>query len=163
MLETSVSLYAGAFPRLVVVLRPEDRRLADDVAAAGGRTRVEIIYCSEAIQGMGHSLAAGARAAADWRYLFVALADMPWIRAETLTLLRQEMESRPADTIIVPTFEGRPGHPVGFGARYLPRLAALSGDAGARQVILTAADRVDRVAVADPGVVKDLDTPPAND
>jgi molybdenum cofactor cytidylyltransferase len=139
---------------------------------------------------MGRSLAAGAAAAGGWDYLFVALADMPWVRPDTLERLQQEMEEAGPDTIILPVCPARrstvrpgltkpggatsglprpglarpglarPGHPVGFGADYLPDLAALRGDEGARGLISKAGNRVHRVLVEDVGVLQDLDTPP---
>jgi molybdenum cofactor cytidylyltransferase len=85
---------------------------------------------------------------------------MPWVRAETLATLRRAMEAAADDAIIVPEHEGRPGHPVGFGAAHLGALAALTGDSGARDVVRGAGDRVRRVPVDDPGVLADLDSPP---
>jgi molybdenum cofactor cytidylyltransferase len=112
---------------------------------------------------MGHSLAAGAAAANGWRYAFVALADMPWVLANTLAELRALMEkqlaSRHGPVIVQPTFDGVPGHPVGFSADLFPALRALQGDEGARRVLRSHTGAVLHVEVDDPGVLKDLDTP----
>jgi molybdenum cofactor cytidylyltransferase len=154
LLDASVALYAAAFERLVVVLRPEDDLLAAVPAA------VRVVRCADAHLGMGHSLACGARAAEGWSQVFVALADMPWVRAETLRALQATLAEAPADAIVQPVYQGKPGHPVGFGATHLPALTRMSGDAGARELLATAGDRLVRVPVDDPGVLQDLDTPP---
>ena len=160
LLEASVALYGTAFPRLMVVLRPDDTDLVTKVHAV--RPDARIVYCEDAAEGMGHSLAAGARAARAWRYVFVALADMPWVKPETLARLRRALENAPDDAIVVPEYRGQPGHPVGFGGSHLAALAGLSGDAGARRVVRAAGDRVRRISVDDPGVLEDLDAPPAS-
>ena len=59
---------------------------------------------------------------------------------------------------MAPSFEGRRGHPVLFGAGWLPALRALSGDEGARAILQTA-QRLTLVAVEDPGVLLDVDRP----
>jgi len=160
LLQASVALYAAAFARLVVVLRPGDDDLAAGVEALC--PHAQIVRCADAAEGMGRSLAAGARAARTWGYAFVALADMPWVRPETLQRLRRALEAAAEDAIVVPVHQGRPGHPVGFAARYLDALAELGGEAGARRVVEAAGERVLRIEVDDPGVLKDLDAPPTS-
>jgi len=161
LLAASVALYSQAFAKLIVVLRPGDDDLVAEVQASAEGAKVEIVFCADAIEGMGRSLAAGAAAAQAWDYLFVALADMPWVSLDTLAHLRQEMQRAGSASIILPVKGNHPGHPVGFGADYLPALATLAGDQGARSLVQKAGDRVHRVVVEDAGVIQDLDTPPA--
>lgn len=161
LLAASVALYSQAFPKLIVVLRPEDDDLAAQVQASADGANVEVVFCADAVEGMGRSLAAGAAAAQAWDYLFVALADMPWVQLDTLAHLRREMQRAGSDSIVLPVNGNHPGHPVGFGASYLPALATLTGDQGARSLVQKAGDRVHRVIVEDAGVLQDLDTPPA--
>lgn len=161
LLTASLRLYRQTFRRLIVVLRPEDRDLAQllQKEAAGGDVRV--VPCPDARHGMGHSLACGAAAATGWHYLFVALGDMAWVRPDTLSRLVAAMEAAAAEAILQPVHRGTPGHPVGFGAAWFPQLTAVTGDEGARSVVRTAGDRLIRIAVDDPGVLQDLDVPPA--
>lgn len=154
----SLDLYAAAFEAVIVVVRPEDDALAAQLA--GRSSTAHLVRCAEAAGGMGHSLACGARAAADWDFLFVALADMPWVRPDTLTRLRDTLLAAPADCVLQPRHRGRPGHPVGFAGRYLGALTALRGDAGARAVVAGAGEDLIRLDVDDPGILEDLDTPP---
>ncbi|MFU8816108.1 MAG: nucleotidyltransferase family protein [Pseudomonadales bacterium] len=159
LLSASVSLYAAAFEQLIVVLRPEDDDLAAAVSAAATGTP-RVVRCADAHLGMGHSLAAGIRAAAGWRYAFVALADMAWVRVETLARLRAVLTAAPPDAIVQPAYHGAAGHPVGFGAAHFARLCRLSGDEGARSLVREARAQLVTVDVDDPGVLEDLDTPP---
>jgi molybdenum cofactor cytidylyltransferase len=59
--------------------------------------------------------------------------------------------------IAAPVFEGRRGNPVAFGARHLPALLALTGEHGARSLLRS--EPVVEVAVDDPGILRDIDTP----
>lgn len=165
LLLASLRLYRAALHDVLVVLRPEDDELADAVTheAAAGAGSTRVVRCPDAHRGMGHSLACGARAAAGWDYLFVALADMAWIRPETLLRLRETLAAAPPDAVLQPVHRGRPGHPVGFGAVHFPRLAALTGDEGARSVVRAAGTALIRLEVDDEGVLEDLDVPKEND
>jgi molybdenum cofactor cytidylyltransferase len=157
LLAASVRLYGAAFDRLVVVLRPDDEDAAREVSETCAAAC--IVRCADARLGMGHSLAEGARHAQDWQYLFVALADMPWVRPATLQHLRSVLEAAPPDAIVQPAHRGEPGHPVGFGAAHLVDLTRLQGDAGARSLLRGAGAYRQVIEVDDPGVLADLDTP----
>lgn len=148
----------------MVVLRPEDRDLVEDIRAADWAARVQVVLCADARLGMGHSLACGARAAAQrgWDRLFVALGDMAWVQPATLAILQDALANANGPAIVQPVHDGEPGHPVGFSRDYLPRLMALSGDQGARPLVRGAAAGLIRVPVVDAGVLEDLDTPPTD-
>jgi molybdenum cofactor cytidylyltransferase len=118
--------------------------------------------------GMGSSLAFGARqiiARAEedevgWDAVLICLGDLPGLRAAAIERILEAAEAgRMPDQIVVPTFEGRRGHPVLFGRAFWPDLAALSGDEGAKGVIEAAGDRVTFVEMADDAILLDLDTP----
>jgi len=66
MLETSLARYQEVFERVFVVLRPDDKAWAHRL------TDARIVYAEDAALGMGHSLAAGVKAAQHLDYLFVA-------------------------------------------------------------------------------------------
>ena len=157
MLLSTLSTYVEAFDRVVVVLRPDDDML-DDIQARFP----EVICVSAPLAhlGMGHSLAAGCSAAKDWRYLFVGLADMPFIRVRTLSRLRRAMEGTSPPLILQPLYDGRPGHPVGFHHSCFDELEKLTGDQGARLVIAAHRDDLVQQETEDPGVIEDIDTPP---
>lgn len=110
--------------------------------------------------GMGNSLAAGANAiAGDVGAVAVVLADMPSLKSETIGGLIDRFEPESGKDIAVPMFDGRRGHPVIFGRRYLGALRALSGDQGARSILSEHPECVLTVDVDDPGALQDVDTP----
>ena len=85
----------------------------------------------------------------------IALADMPFVQPDTIVAIVQALNSGAG--IVVPTFLGTRGNPVGFSREYLPQLLALRGDQGARSLLKTFP--VTEVAVIDAGVLKDIDVP----
>jgi molybdenum cofactor cytidylyltransferase len=130
----------------------------DDLLADLG---VQTVRIPASPRGMGISLAAAARClmtrmeqGAPITGCVVALADMPWVRPETIRTLLDQAD---VDRIVVPVYRGRRGHPVVFGARFLPELADLAGDTGARSLLQRYGVR--EVECEDPGIMRDVDTP----
>jgi molybdenum cofactor cytidylyltransferase len=141
----------AAVDEIVAVVRPGDVVLADSLRGQGARVTV----CPRAAEGMGVSLAWGVRAAPAAAAWIVALADMPWIRAETIASVANALRS--GATIAAPEYRGTRGHPVGFSRALYGELAALSGDEGAKALL--EGHPISRVAVDDPGALRDVDTP----
>lgn len=153
MIARAVARYAAEFAALHVVLRPGDEAIADLIAPWQPR----IVVAAHASEGMGHSLAAGVRALGECEQVVVALADMPFVAAETLRRLRAMMGP---GRIARPMYRGVPGHPVAFSEVFLDELMALKGDQGARDVIRAHPDALVQWWVEDAGVVQDVDVPP---
>ena len=145
---------AGAITKaglpLLVVLGHEAERVQAALAASDAR----FVIAPEHARGMGHSLAAGIAAALpSWAGALVCLADMPWVRPETLAALAAALDG--PDAVAVPVHDGARGNPVAWGRGWFARLAALDGDAGAR-ALLAAATPTE--VGADWGVLHDADT-----
>ena len=164
MLCATTRTYTAVFPRTCVVLRGED----DGLQALLERELpvVKTVIAANAHLGMGHSLAAGIAAISDWQHVFVALADMPFVRRDSLETLQSCMNKAlaraPEDPVIIqPEYRGTPGHPVGFSQHFFTELKKLTGDRGARQVINSATKtQLTRIRLDDPGILQDLDQPP---
>lgn len=123
---------------------------------ASGAQVDELVLCEDAARGMGHTLAAGMRDLPPWRGCLVCLADMPFIRPDTLSLLLQALRR---DRILVPVHDNERGNPVGFGSDWFAALQGCSGDAGAREIVRGHPDQIDLLSVDDPGILQDVDTP----
>ena len=117
---------------------------------------VPLHIAAGAERGMGATLASGAGAVSDWDFVIVALGDMPWIRPDTLQAVAAAARR---ERIVVPSYEKQRGHPVAFGADFLPALRRLHGDRGGRAIVSAHPDAVCELAVNDPGVVSDVDKP----
>ena len=83
----------------------------------------------------------------------IALADMPYVQPSTIHAIRDALQTG-AD-IVVPSFGGRRGNPVGFSARYRADLLALRGDQGARQLLRDYPLQI--LDVGDAGILRDID------
>lgn len=143
----------AACPRVVAVVRPGDEALARLLAAAG----CEPVFCPQAHRGMGHSLAAGVQATPDADGWLVALADMPFIAADSHRAVLASL--RAGASLAAPIHDGRRGHPVGFARTWLSELTALTGDRGARAILESNRRQLTLCPVDDPGVIQDIDRP----
>lgn len=151
LLDASLRLPCTRLDEVWLVLRPDDPR------PVGLADTVQIVQAPGTRLGLGHSIAAGVSQLAQTSHaeaLAVFLADMPFIEPATLDAL---LATHDAGHICVPTYQGRPGHPVIFGRRFWPELCQLAGDSGARAVLQRHSDAVRRVAVEDPGILLDID------
>lgn len=142
-------------PRVVAVVPPDDGGVADVLGQHG----CEVTVCPEADNGMGLSLAHAIRhcligqpPGQGW---LVALGDMPFVEPSTLHALARAIGEGAA--IAAPLLDGRRGNPVAFGATHRDALLALDGDQGARRLLTSST--VTTIAVSDPGILRDIDSP----
>lgn len=148
VLEHAVLALRPVVHRLLLVIRPGPPELL----ALGRAHGCEPLLLASA--GLGDSLAAAVRQAPEARGWLIALGDMPFVLPQTVAQVARAMDEQ---RIVLPVHAGQPGHPVGFGRAFGPALARLQGERGAR--VLWREEALRRVAVADAGVLWDVDTP----
>lgn len=155
VLQASLDTALQVFSQVHVVLRE-----TDDIDALGIAATVPVVRSPQADLGMGHSLASGIAALgdSDAQAVAILLADMPWLRRETLLQLTAHADPQ---RIVMPVYDGQQGHPVIIGRAFWPLLEGLTGDKGAKAVIGAHAQACIRVQTDDPGVLLDADTPDA--
>ncbi|HJV92919.1 MAG TPA: nucleotidyltransferase family protein, partial [Azonexus sp.] len=141
---------AEACRRSIVVIRPGDTALASLLAEEGLAT----VVCNEAGKGMGHSLSRGIAASAEADGWLLALADMPDIEPASYQAVLRALQN--GASLARPSYQGKVGHPVGFGANYLADLLALTGDQGGKAILDAHRDDLCCCQVEDPGVLKDI-------
>lgn len=151
VLEHSVRAVAEQMQRVLLVTR------ADNTGVLALARRLEVEVLAVVSTGMGDSLAAAVRHSADSAGWLVCLGDMPFILPQTIAQVATALD----DDIVVPTHGGQYGHPVGFGRRHGPALATLGGERGAKPLLQRHPPR--ELALDDPGVLWDVDTPAALD
>ncbi|MHC8382986.1 nucleotidyltransferase family protein [Pseudomonas sp. LB3P14] len=148
MIEQVLVNLPGSLEKRVLVTT-DDRPQVSRMAQAYG---CEIVLIEST--GMGDSIAAGVAACPQLGGWLIVLGDMPFILPSSI---HRVVAGITDDAVSVPVHEGEYGHPVGFGRSFGPALMALSGDRGAKALFAQA--RVVEVAVDDPGVLWDVDTP----
>ena len=136
---------------VTAVVKPGDAALAEVLAREG----CAVTVCANAAHGMGASLAHGIGEARDADAWIVALADMPRIKPESIAAIANELSA--GRELVAPVYQGQRGHPVGIGKRFRAQLLALSGDAGARDIISAHKDEMTLVECNDAGVLADID------
>lgn len=94
----------------------------------------------------------------DWTGIMVVLVDQPAVHLSTYRRLKECFSSNP-ESIILPVYNGRRGHPVIFPKRFFPDLLKAPADLGARYVVRKYWDQVVEVPVPDEMILKDIDTP----
>jgi molybdenum cofactor cytidylyltransferase len=151
MLMLAAKKLASVLPKSIVVINPELKSYAPQLEQLGLR----VVVNEQAQQGMGSSIACGVRASASASGWLIALADMPYIRSETIALLAAKLQTGAA--IVAPVLNQQRGHPVGFDQRYKEELMALHDDVGARHVVARHQTQLELIPVEDAGVVKDID------
>ena len=83
------------------------------------------------------------------------MADMPFIKLETITQLANSLER--SGKIIRPVYEQQQGHPVGFAQRFKEQLISLNGNVGAYGVINKHRGEFELNSTDDSGVIADID------
>ena len=132
------------------------------IEATSAPADVVTIFHPDWAEGLGSSLACGARAvsadpAADvCAGLIVLPCDQPLVSAATLLALRAEHERGGRGMVFSDHGAGRPGPPAFFARRHWAGLASLTGDSGARP--LSSAHPEDCVLVPAPFAAEDIDT-----
>jgi molybdenum cofactor cytidylyltransferase len=132
--------------------------ITNTLSAAGvSAVRVVVINPNPA-SGMLSSVQCGVRALpSGLDAVFVWPVDHPLVERDTVIALIAAFRGS-APPVVVPTHDGRRGHPVLFAARVLPELLVADGTRGAAAVVHAHDDRLE-LPVADRGVLCDIDTP----
>lgn len=107
--------------------------------------------------GMGDSIAAAVRATQDASGWLVLPGDLPLIKPATLQAVAAALARH---AVVLPQYQGRRGHPVGFAASCRDALLLLKGPQGAALVARAqaAVNPVVHLELDDAGIVTDIDT-----
>lgn len=157
LLETTLGSASLSYSRCLLVTRPDDE--IDPVPPSTTHTH-QRLQATHAKNGLGgslgdtfrHLLATGDPAIA----AAVVLGDMPWLRPATCARLNCHAHR---ERIVIPSHQGRRGHPVLFGRSFWPALAELREGDGARSIVASNRPSVDVIDIDDPGIWRDVDTP----
>lgn len=128
------------------------------VAAPGASPVADAVINPDPSRGMLSSVQCGLRALpASCDAVLLWPVDHPLVTTGTVASMIDAFRAGDPP-LVVPVHDRRRGHPVLFARRLVPELLAADPGIGARGVVHAHPDRLE-LAVEDPGVVADVDTP----
>ena len=132
----------------------------EEVRAAAGT--IQTLHNADYQSGMASSLKCGLASVPDSSAgAFVLLGDMPLIKSDTLNAMIAAINKAPAAKALVPVVDGEWAHPVAIRRCLFPEIMAISGDKGARAVLMAHRDELMMWPSQDRSLLFDLDTPDA--
>jgi CTP:molybdopterin cytidylyltransferase MocA len=151
LLEHAVrAMTASPVGRVLVVLGSE----AEDVAAGIDLRGAEVLLCRRWEEGQSASLASGLAELSHCEAVVVTLGDQPRISPDAI---RRVIAARGDAAAVRATYGGEPGHPVLLEHDLFERLRDVTGDHGARNLLVSVPTR--EVPCDDLGGGEDVDTP----
>jgi molybdenum cofactor cytidylyltransferase len=152
LLEHAVrAMTASPVGRVVVVLGAG----AEEVLAGVDLHGADAVMCERWAEGQSASLACGLAELTGCEAVVVTLGDQPLISPDAI---RRVIGARREDAAAVrATYHGLPGHPVLLERRLFERMRDVSGDHGARNLLMSIHTR--EVPCDDLGGGQDVDTP----
>jgi molybdenum cofactor cytidylyltransferase len=147
------SLLDAGIARVVVVARP-----GEDFAAVRLRDdpRVTIARNPDPGRGMFSSIQAGL-AVAHGDLVLVMPADMPFVAPDTVAAVVARAAA--TQSVVVPAYQARRGHPIAIPGRLCDALLALDATTTLKDALASSGEAIVELDVADAGVLRDVDVP----
>jgi len=157
MVAHAVAAALASRARPVIVVTGHE---ADEVEAVLPQG-VTVVRNADHASGIASSLRCGLAAVPDEAgAAVVLLGDMPRVGAAAIDTLIALFAEAPRVAAVAPSWQGQPGNPVLLARRLFADVMQLVGDEGARRLFAGRSD-VMNVAMDDPAVAIDIDTPEA--
>jgi molybdenum cofactor cytidylyltransferase len=153
---TVEKVLATAAHPVIVVTGHQDEQIR---AALAGR-KLRFVHAESYAAGMAESFRAGIAALSDSiGAALIVLGDMPLVSSATIEKILAAFDPEEGREIVVPVHDGQRGNPVLWGAKFFPELLGVSGDTGARNILLKHMESVAEINIPDDTVLHDFDTP----
>ena len=145
--------------RIILVLGYAHQKIQQTLGKKLDHPKIKIEINPHYKDGQSSSLQIGLSSVRDtYPAVMFLLADQPLVDAVTLNFLLNQFWSTDKN-ICVPTSAGSIGNPCIFGSRFYPQIMKISGDIGARRIIQTNPQQVQKVQIQNPHFFLDIDTP----
>ena len=130
---------------------------ADEIAAKIAHTPCKIVKNDRYSLGMFTSMQAGLRdLPKKTRIVMLAICDQPRLKRKTVETLIEEFEKK-RHKILIPSYNGRQGHPPLLRAEYAKEILAMEESLTLKHFYAEHADDIERLVVEDEGVLVDID------
>lgn len=149
------NLLASRVDEVIVVTGHRD---LDVRRAVGGRS-VRFAHNADYRLGMTSSVKRGVESlSANTRGFVLSLVDQPLVSSDVINLVIEEfIKSR--TLVVVPTYDGRKGHPILLDIKLKQEILDLGQDDELRQVVRAHSDDIARVQVRESAILEDFDLP----
>lgn len=151
MLFVSARNFLSALAENVVVIGKELVPYTAELEQLG----MTVVINEQPERGMGTSIACGVNATRNAPGWLIALADMPYIKQQTIMQVAKKLQN--GAKLVAPVYQQQRGHPVGFSTCYQEELIALDNDTGARRILEEHFSELEIIPVDDAGVITDID------
>lgn len=144
--------------KVVLVIGHEHHKILQALGDKASLPRLQIIINPRYSKGQSSSLQSGLSAVQnEFDSVMFFLGDQPLLQSGTIDYLLESFWNSEMD-ICVPAYRGKRGNPTIFSRTLYPRLMAITGDIGARDIILENPALVLSVEIDDPLVFADIDS-----
>jgi molybdenum cofactor cytidylyltransferase len=138
---------------IIVVLGYQANRIIEIIS----RYSVKIVFNEKYKDGMLSSIQKGIEATDEKTEAYmIALVDQPFISSSLIESLLGKCEN---NGIVIPSYNGRRGHPIIIPAKYRDEIFRLDANIGLRQLIQNHEDEIIYVDVSSDDVIRDMDFP----
>lgn len=157
VLSTTLEIYSRVGFGEILVVTGREREKTTVIAEKYG---AKAVFNPEYMSGMASSLVKGmGKVHEQASGILIALGDMPFIKAASIhELCRTFLQQKSKKTICIPTFEGKRGNPVVFGSTHKQEIMRLSGDVGAKSIVIQNTHHCIEIPLTDKGCLLDIDT-----
>ncbi|MBX2816131.1 MAG: nucleotidyltransferase family protein [Saprospiraceae bacterium] len=135
---------------------------APEIASVSKNYQIEIVHNPNYQEGMSTSIATGAKALRSRAPsgILICLGDMPFLQKADYQSIINAFHDHDV-SVVIPTWQSKPGHPVLFSQKHLKGLMALdTGDSGAKKLILNEDPaKILRLEMDSDHCLRDMDTP----
>lgn len=144
----------GGIKPVIVVTGHEAERVGQALSVLD----VTLVFNPHYAEGMSTSLKAGLAALpSSVEGAMICLGDMPGVENSVFRDLLAAFTG--PDAICVPVHQGHRGNPVLWGSAYFAEMMALTGDSGAKSLMIRHGDRLTEVNVGTDAIFHDVDAP----
>ncbi len=154
--QTLKNLHSSKVEEIVLVLGASAETIQQQISLRSFKN-LKMVINPDYHQGMSTSLRAGLSSTdPTMDAALIVLADQPFIKPETLNQIIDGYRNSEA-RIVIPTHNGNRGNPVLVDRSIFPEVMELKGDTGFRAIFSQYHDEIAKVAVADRGILLDID------
>ena len=149
----SAEILSASVDNLIIIVNS----LKDETSEMFLEKGFRVLAAENANLGMGNSLKSGIKISLDSLGWIVSLADMPFIKTNTIYRLKEKILE--GAKICAPFLDGVRGHPVGFNRSLKNELLNLDDSNGAAHLLAKYQSEIVALSTDDGGVVHDIDEP----